>query len=82
MRKRTDELAAAFDVLTSVFDLSTHENTPYLPGITLSDLVLATTDVSVATEDADIVFVVVPTPFIRGEWAMYIARYGGILTQQ
>ncbi|CAM9741492.1 unnamed protein product, partial [Hapterophycus canaliculatus] len=44
---------------------STHENTPYLPGIKLSELIVATTEVSEATEGADIVFVVVPTPFIR-----------------
>lgn len=46
---------------------SSHENTPYLPGIKLSELIVATTTVTDATEGADIVFVVVPTPFVRGE---------------
>lgn len=46
---------------------SSHENTPYLPGIELSELVVATITVKDATEGADIVFVVVPTPFVRGE---------------
>ncbi|CAN0052804.1 unnamed protein product [Ectocarpus sp. 12 AP-2014] len=44
---------------------STHENTPYLPGIKLSELVVATTEVSEAAEGASIVFIVVPTPFVR-----------------
>lgn len=46
---------------------SSHENTPYLPGIKLNELIVATTTVTDATEGADIVFVVVPTPFVRGE---------------
>lgn len=45
---------------------STHENTPYLPDIKLSELVVATTEVSEAAEGASIVFIVVPTPFVRG----------------
>lgn len=44
-----------------------HENTPYLPGVQLSELIDATTEVQEATDGADIVFVVVPTPFIRGD---------------
>ncbi|CAM9521668.1 unnamed protein product [Phaeothamnion confervicola] len=44
---------------------STHENLPYLPGIELSEFVTATTDVDEATAGADIVFVVVPTQFVR-----------------
>lgn len=43
-----------------------HENTPYLPGVALSKLIIATTRVEEATEGADIVFIVVPTPFVRG----------------
>lgn len=46
---------------------SQHENPPYLPGIKLSELVVATTVVTEATEGAGIVFVVVPTPFVRGD---------------
>lgn len=56
---------------------STHENTPYLPGIKLSELIEATTEVSVATEGAEIVFIVVPTPFVRGEGGREGGRQGG-----
>lgn len=58
--------AANADAGAQNYTSSTHENTPYLPGIKLSELIVATTEVSEATEGADIVFVVVPTPFIRG----------------
>lgn len=45
---------------------SVHENTPYLPDIKLSELIVATTNVAEATDGAGVVFVVVPTPFVRG----------------
>ena len=42
-----------------------HCNPDYLPGITLNDTLTATTDLEAAVADADVIFVSVPSKFVR-----------------
>ena len=43
----------------------THENSQYLPGFTLHDNVVATSDMQSAVENSDIIFVAVPSAYFR-----------------
>ena len=61
---RRDELAKAIN--------ETHENPDYLPGITLTDALRATSDPAEALEGADLVVLAVPAQSLRGNltaWA-------------
>jgi glycerol-3-phosphate dehydrogenase (NAD(P)+) len=61
---RRDELAKAIN--------ETHENPDYLPGITLTDALRATSDPAEALEGADLVVLAVPAQTLRGHltsWA-------------
>ena len=42
-----------------------HCNPDYLPGVTLNDTLTATTDLEAAVADADVIFVSVPSKFVR-----------------
>ncbi len=55
---RRDELAKAIN--------ETHENPDYLPGITLTDALRATSDPAEALDGADLVVLAVPAQTLRG----------------
>jgi glycerol-3-phosphate dehydrogenase (NAD(P)+) len=53
------------DAVDAINDL--HENPRYLPGITLPSALIATTDVAVALQDADLVLLAVPAQTLRDQ---------------
>jgi len=44
-----------------------HQNAAFLPGVTLSENVTATSDVSMAVAESELLLLIVPTPFIA-DW--------------
>lgn len=44
-----------------------HQNSAFLPGLTLNDNVTATSDVSMAVADSELLLLIIPTPFIA-QW--------------
>lgn len=46
-----------------------HENTTFLPGVTLPEELKATTDMKAAVTDAEVILMVIPTPFVASTLA-------------
>ena len=64
-RRGTPVRLWARDAALAASIASTHENTRYLPGVTLPDGLLATADHREALRDADLVILAVPSHFVR-----------------